>query len=317
MVRRNLTPQTVRAQVRPSPTINLLVVTARPGGARDVGYRTISRPLVEGLRQARVPVRVEILRPGTYRALVDHLEAVQDQYGTGYYHVIHFDVHGALLTYAQFQKGAKAERLSFQTRYGRADIEPYGGLKAFLSLEGLKEGQSDPVEAQELANLLIAHQLPIVILNACQSGKQVRAEADDDQVEMRETSLGSRLMTAGAQMVLAMGYSVTVTAAELLMTTLYRQLFARQDLSAAIRRARLELYNRKGRRAYFNQTIDLEDWLLPVVYQNQAQRLQPRGFTPRRAPPTMSARPVATAPPISPTVSSAAASMSSTSKSAC
>ena len=286
MVRRNRTPQTVRAQVRPSPTINLLIVTARPEGARDVGYRTISRPLVEGLRQAGLPVRVEILRPGTYRALVDHLEAIQDQHGTGYYHVIHFDVHGALLTYTRFQEGAKAERLLFQARYGRDDIEPYDDLKAFLFLESDKEhpstpspkgdekGQSDPVEAQELADLLANHQIPIVILNACQSGKQV-GDA--------ETSLGSRLMTAGVQMVLAMGYSVTVTAAELLMTTLYEQLFAGQDLTAAIRRARLELYNRKGRRAYFNQTIDLEDWFLPVVYQDQEQRLQPRDFTPQES----------------------------------
>jgi hypothetical protein len=50
MVRKNLTPHPVDAELRPSPTINILVVTARPGGERDVGYRTISRPLVEGLR---------------------------------------------------------------------------------------------------------------------------------------------------------------------------------------------------------------------------------------------------------------------------
>lgn len=37
MVRRNLKPQVVRATLRPSPTINLLIVTARPGGAEDVG----------------------------------------------------------------------------------------------------------------------------------------------------------------------------------------------------------------------------------------------------------------------------------------
>ena len=30
----------------------------------------------------------------------------------------------------------------------------------------------------------------------------------------------------------------------------------------------------QGTRAYYNQTIDLEDWLLPVVYQNQPQQLR-------------------------------------------
>ena len=66
-----------------------------------------------------------------------------------------------------------------------------------------------------------------------------------------------------------MGYSVTVSAAELLMRTLYQKLFEHDDLSVAIRHARSELYNNKERRAYFDQNIDLEDWLLPVVYQNQ------------------------------------------------
>ena len=65
-----------------------------------------------------------------------------------------------------------------------------------------------------------------------------------------------------------MGYSVTVSAAELMMPMLYRQLFAKNDLAAAIRHAREALFNQKERRAYFDQKIDLEDWLLPVVYQS-------------------------------------------------
>lgn len=50
MIRKNLVPQVLPAMVRPSATTNVLVVTARPSGQRDVGYRTISRPLVEELR---------------------------------------------------------------------------------------------------------------------------------------------------------------------------------------------------------------------------------------------------------------------------
>ncbi len=116
--------------------------------------------------------------------------------------------------------------------------------------------------------------LMITILNACQSGKQMGAS---------ETSLGSRLMQAGVQLVLAMGYSVTVSAAELLMKTLYQHLFAGNDLSVAIRHARTELYNNKERKAFFDQIIDLEDWLLPVLYQNHAQHLTVRDFTAEEA----------------------------------
>ncbi len=110
-------------------------------------------------------------------------------------------------------------------------------------------------------------------MNACQSGKQVGVS---------ETSLGSRLMQGGAQLVLAMGYSVTVSAAEVLMRTLYTQLFAGREVPDAIRRARLELHHHKQRRAYYNQHVELEDWLLPVVYQTGAQavRVATRDLTP-------------------------------------
>ena len=44
-----------KANVNPSPTINLLVVTARPNSDEDVAYRAISRPLVQAIRNAKLP----------------------------------------------------------------------------------------------------------------------------------------------------------------------------------------------------------------------------------------------------------------------
>src|SRR6202043_379058 len=61
MIRKNLKTTVFPATVCPFPTINLLIVTARPQGARHVGYRTISRPLVDGLPQANLPFQIEIL----------------------------------------------------------------------------------------------------------------------------------------------------------------------------------------------------------------------------------------------------------------
>ena len=259
MVRSVLTPAVISAKSQLSPTINLLLVVARPSGGRDVGFRTISRPLVESLRQIQQPVRIEILRPGTYKALLEHLRADSDEHGVGFYHIRNDDLHGALMTHEQLQQGIEANRYLYQQRFGRADLQPYEGEKAFLFFSGKEEGQADPASASEVANLLIQHQIPIAILNACQSGKQTGASAG---------SLASRLMTAGVQTVLAMAYSVTVSAAKLMMTTLYGQLLAKNDLAVAIRHAREALYNHKERRVYFDQLIDLEDWLLPLVYQS-------------------------------------------------
>jgi hypothetical protein len=134
MLRKNLKPATINATVQPSPIINLLIVTARPHGRQDVGYRTISRPLVESLRRANVPVHIDMLRPGTYKLLENHLRTVTTQHSVGYYHVIHFDMHGVLLSYEQLQQVQEANRHLFHDRYARPDLQPFEGVKAFLSL---------------------------------------------------------------------------------------------------------------------------------------------------------------------------------------
>ncbi len=277
MVRRGDQPIRTRLEPQPSPTINLLLVTARPHGRRDVGYRTISRPLLAGLRRANLPVRVDLVRPGTYRALVEHLNRARDQHGVGYYHLIHFDLHGAVLTYDQLARlggvSPHTYKVLLTDRYARPDLAPppagsAGVPKAYLFFEAEQADDLDPAEADELAHLLREYHIPVAILNACQSGRQVGDT---------ETSLGSRLLQGGMQTVIAMGYSVTVSAAQRLMQTLYRHLFERQDLLLALREARAALHHEKKRRAYFSQQIKLEDWLLPVVYQ-------PRGSVPTQLP---------------------------------
>jgi len=259
--RQNDNPPAFHIRQQPSPTLNVLLVTARPRGRQDVGYRTISRPLVDALHNSALRTQIDIVRPGSYAALVRHLERSRDRHGDGYYHIIHFDVHGSLLTFEQYQKleTAVSPHL-FKGGYGQPEITPYDGLRAFLSFNGAAAGEHDLVADEVIAGLLQSHQIPIAILNACQSGMQVGDS---------ETSLGSRLMAAGVQTAVAMAYSVTVSAARLLMTHLYQHLLAGLPLPQAIRRARLELLNVKERRAAYNQTIELEDWLLPVVYQNQ------------------------------------------------
>jgi tetratricopeptide (TPR) repeat protein len=273
LIRKSVRPAIIEAKVKEFPTVNLLVVTARPNTDEDVGYRTISRPLVEAIRNSQLRVNIELLRPGTYEALERHLESK----GSGYYHIVHFDVHGALKSYEDYQTGVENNRYIYSRRYGRSNIQEYKGLKAFLALEGETKGEYDLVEASEIANLLTGKGIPVCILNACQSGKQLKqAEVEDN----RETSLGSRLMNAGMQMVVAMSYSVTVTAAEILMKQIYMHLFDKQDINQAIRLGRRELYNRKERKAYYNTEIELEDWLLPVTYCNGQVNFNLREFTP-------------------------------------
>ncbi|KAM3103620.1 tetratricopeptide repeat protein [Phormidesmis sp. 146-12] len=252
--------------IEPSTVLNLLIVTARPNEEKDVGYRTISRPMVEAIRDGQLPVNVEIVRPGTYKAFLDHLEAKPE----GFYHVVHFDLHGGLMAYEQFQKyEPTGEKYRFQRGARLENLTKYAGVNAFLFFEGDESGQAVAVTADEIVGELQDRGIPVCILNACQSGKQVRANGDADRIDERETSLGARLMDAGMQMVVAMAYSATVDAAKVLMQRVYGELFAGEALSKAVRAGRRELFDRKSRSVYFNQQVDLEDWLLPVVYGNQ------------------------------------------------
>ncbi|MEE3717251.1 tetratricopeptide repeat protein [Tumidithrix elongata RA019] len=268
LVRKYTRPTAMPAQVKPSPVVNVLLVVARPDEEDDVGYRTISRTLVELVDSAQLRVNVEILRPATYKALVERLT----ERGAGYYHILHFDGHGALLTYADYKMGLKRNRYLYQRGYGLGDLGEYAGSKAFLFFDGDKKGQAVPVEAADLAGLLTGKQIPVCILNACQSAKQLDYA--------NETSLGSQLMAAGMQAVVAMGYSVTTVAAKLLMRRLYEELFANRDFYRAVRMGRQELFHDRQRRGYFNTAITLEDWLLPVVYASNAVDLNLCEFTP-------------------------------------
>lgn len=65
-LRQNDNPPNIHLRPQPSPTLNILLVSARPGGRRDVGYRTISRPLIEALQNSRLRTRIDLVRPGTY-----------------------------------------------------------------------------------------------------------------------------------------------------------------------------------------------------------------------------------------------------------
>ena len=249
MLRKNTAQPAVEARPNPSTTFNLLVVTARPGEGRDVGYRTITRPLIQSLRRAHLKVAVDLARPGTWAAFRAQLEAKRP----GHYHAVHFDLHGAL----RHRPGLAEGGLGFDSA-GEVHAQ-----EAILAFEAAAGG-SDPRTAADVADLLLLHRVPLVVLNACQSGKQV-GEA--------ETSLAARLMQAGVQNAIGMAWSLTVTAAERMIPVLYEKLFAGASPEAAILAGRRALRDDKQRRAYMNERIELEDWLLPVVHENRPLRL--------------------------------------------
>ena len=241
-------------------TLNILVVTARPFGKGDVGYRTISRPLLDAVRRSRLPVTIDLVRPGTWEALRGHLQRVTQEHASGWYQVIHFDLHGGFNEFAELDQLRRQGRLLFQA----AAAEPFAGSRPFLFFETAQEGKAAPVAAAAVASLLEEHRIPVAILNACQSAMQTGSEA----------SLALQLVQAGVPAAVGMAYSVTVSAAVQAMPVLYERLTQGADPVAALHAARRSLYDNRGRQAYFDQQLDLEDWVLPVAFRQRALQLR-------------------------------------------
>ncbi|MEV4640862.1 tetratricopeptide repeat protein [Actinoplanes sp. NPDC049548] len=252
----------------PAPTVNILVVTARPFGRRDVGYRTISQPLLDAIGQTDVPVTVDLVRPGTWEALRETLRAAERERGQGWYQVVHFDVHGGFGIPGTMttDTGGSTTRYLFDPAHTPAANVKQG----FLFFETGTAGEAQAVPSAQVARLLAEHRVAVAVLNACQSAMQTGDEA----------SLAHDLVTVGAPVAVGMAYSVTVSAAKRAMPVFYERLAAGDDPVRAAFEARRALHDVKARQAYFEYELDLEDWILPVVYAQRESRLKVRPMTP-------------------------------------
>jgi len=133
-------------------TFNILMVISRPGGPEgDVPFQSVARPLLELFRPHRDRVHLDVLRPSTFERLGQVLAEKP-----GYYHVVHFDGHGAFPS--ELYDAAAASQF-----YG----EP--GAQGLLAFEG-EDGKSRLVTGEELGKVLARSRVPVVLLNACQSG---------------------------------------------------------------------------------------------------------------------------------------------------
>ncbi len=225
----------------PKGRINILLVTARPFEA-DVRYRSISRPLVELIETESLPADVTVLRPPTFEALREHLHQHSD-----HYHILHFDGHGA---YLADPGGDEASPFQLQSPQGHLVFET-------------DDGKPKPIQAEKLSELLREYRLPAVVLNACQSGMV------DHRAEDAYASVAASLIRAGIRSVVAMAYSLYVSGAEQFLPAFYKRLFETGDLAAATRAGRQQMYQEQGR-VCARGTYPLDDWLVPLVYQQQA-----------------------------------------------
>jgi len=118
------------------------------------------------------------------------------------------------------------------------------------------EGGPDLVPVDQVARVLAEARVPVVVLNACQSGA-VGKEL--------EAAVATRLMQGGAGSVVAMAYSVYAVAAAEFMAAFYERLFAGDTVAQAVTAGRAQLVRAPDRPSP-KGPLPLQDWVVPVHY---------------------------------------------------
>jgi tetratricopeptide (TPR) repeat protein len=217
----------------PVDRINILMVIARPYGDSDAGYCTLARPLVEYVKEKKLPVHIDLLRPPTFDQLRAHLYKRQ-----GHYHIVHFDGHGGFGNFTADARSAPEGVLAFEDEQGSPRL----------------------VSASELGKLIRKHRIPTMVLNACQSA------AVDEEAEDPFSSVAASLLKAGIRSVVAMSYSLYVSGAQQFVPAFYGRLLESEDVAEALRAGRKGMSARPERNSATGH-YPLRDWVVPVLYQ--------------------------------------------------
>ena len=232
----------------PGGRLRVLMLISRPGGISDVGYQMVARPLLGRLAAVRGGVDLTVLRPPTFDMLRQVLRQAAE--ADEPFHVVHFDGHGVM-----------------PGRVGGGAV--IGGRQAIMTGPGegalvfeQSTGGSDQVGASRVAAALAECKVPVVVLNACQSGA-VGKEL--------EASVATALLKAGCAAVVAMAYNVYAVAAAEFMAEFYESLFAGESLGQAVTAGRRRLFSHDGRPSPKGD-MPLADWLVPVHYMRREVR---------------------------------------------
>jgi tetratricopeptide (TPR) repeat protein len=236
---RTLPTENLKASfVVPGGRLRVLMVISRPVGVADVGFQMIARPLLARLEAVRGNVELVVLRPPTLEALSAALAEARTSGEP--FQIVHFDGHGVL------DDGREA---------GTLGMHRDTSAEGMLVFEG-SDGSADLISASRVAQVLAAAEVPVVVLNACQSG------AVGKQLE---AAVATRLLHGGAESVVAMAYRVYAVAAAEFMAAFYERLFAGDSISQAVTAGRRQLF-RYDARPSAKGDLPLGDWVVPVHY---------------------------------------------------
>ncbi|MCZ6786367.1 MAG: CHAT domain-containing protein, partial [Planctomycetota bacterium] len=239
-ISRRLPNRKSKTPVVTKPPLRVLLVSPRPEDERTtyIDHRVSARPLVDALTPLGKNVELTLLDPPTVPALEDVLKKAHKAKKP--YHVVHFDGHGV------YDPNLGLGALCFEDPADADKLEKRG---------------SQIVSAEELADIIRDHRIPLFFLEAPQS-----AMTKDDPT----ASVAAKLLQQGVASVVGMSHSVLVETARLFVTEFYDQLMTGATIGQAVLVGRQALHTdtRRGK-VFGGGELHLHDWFVPVLFQEE------------------------------------------------
>lgn len=230
--------------------LNVLLVIARdlsqdPSKYSDVDPSLATNVLLDVRRRLAMsyrPVRlnIEMVRPGTWNAFKKHLQDTDSRRGRGYFHIVHFDMHGLV----GLRSGTRAGVLHFAA-------ENSDGTSRILG--------------DRVGEVLGKHGISLAILNACDSAKACYGDG---------ANVSKQFMRHGVRGVVGMSFKVSSAAAGIFLHTLYQALLLDgTSLSASAAAARKALRLSTVRPARYSLQRRMKDDFVAVAYGRDGEDL--------------------------------------------
>jgi tetratricopeptide (TPR) repeat protein len=212
--------------------LRVLLIVSRPTDVSFIDPRNSIPPVLDACDQLGGQVEVEFCDPPTLARLEQMISEARKARRP--YHIVHFDGHGTYL--------------------------PKTGVGALVFED--EEAKTDLVKGTRFGDLMARQDVPLVLLEACRG-----ADLSDRPVF---GSLAPALLDSGVGSVVAFSHSVHIRAARIFVERFYKELIARQSVGSAVQEARAAMLATPKRFLHLGpqaESIELEDWFIPQLYQ--------------------------------------------------
>jgi tetratricopeptide (TPR) repeat protein len=212
--------------------LRILLIVSRPVDVGFIDPRNSIPPVLEACEALGGQVQLEFCDPPTLPRLEQMISQARKDKRP--YHIVHFDGHGTYL--------------------------PKSGIGALVFEDD--EAKTDLVTGARFGEIMARLEVPLVLLEACRG-----ADLSDRPVF---GSLAPALLDSGVGSVVAFSHSVHIQAARIFVERFYQELTSGQSVGFAVQEARAAMLANPKRFWHPGpnaETVDVQDWFIPQLYQ--------------------------------------------------